>query len=244
VKKFSMLALMTLGIAVLGVALLSARGAAQEKSSDSAQANPSQGQTVGGELAEESREAAGEDKNEALKTSPSVKFLSKITGLDVHKAYWLAVILNFVIIAGLVLWAARKNLPGLFQNRTASIQKAMEEARKLSADANRRLADIESRLSKLDVEIGTMQANAEKEVQAEEQRIVDATKEETRKIVETAEQEIASAVKIARRDLKAYAADLAVTIAGKQIKVDPATDQSLVDRFAQQLTGNGGRKDS
>lgn len=242
-KKFSMLALMTLGIAVLGVALLSARGAAQEKSSDSAQANPSQGQTVGGELAEESREAAGED-HEALKTSPSVKFLSKITGLDVHKAYWLAVILNFVIIAGLVLWAARKNLPGLFQNRTASIQKAMEEARKLSADANRRLADIESRLSKLDVEIGTMQANAEKEVQAEEQRIVDATKEETRKIVETAEQEIASAVKIARRDLKAYAADLAVTIAGKQIKVDPATDQSLVDRFAQQLTGNGGRKDS
>jgi hypothetical protein len=26
--------------------------------------------------------------------------------------------------------------------------------------------------------------------------------------------------------------------------VDPATDQSLVERFAQQLTGNGGRKDS
>jgi F0F1-type ATP synthase membrane subunit b/b' len=89
-----------------------------------------------------------------------------------------------------------------------------------------------------------MQANAEKEVQAEEQRIVEATKEETRKIVETAEQEIASAVKIARRDLKAYAADLAVTIAGKQIKVDAATDKSLVERFAQQLTGNGGRKDS
>jgi len=243
-KEFSVRAFLVLSVAVLGVSLLSASGAAQEKSSDSAQASASQGQTVAGELAEESREAAGEDKNEALKTSASVRFLSKITGLDVHKSYWLAVILNFAIIAGLVLWAARKNLPGLFQNRTASIQKAMEEARTLSADANRRLADIESRLSKLDVEIGTMQANAEKEVQAEEQRIVEATKEETRKIVETAEQEIASAVKIARRDLKAYAADLAVTIAGKQIKVDAATDKSLVERFAQQLTGNGGRKDS
>ena len=116
-KEFSVRAFLVLGVAVLGVSLLSASGAAQEKSSDSAQASASQGQTVAGELAEESREAAGEDKNEALKTSASVRFLSKITGLDVHKSYWLAVILNFAIIAGLVLWAARKNLPGLFQNR-------------------------------------------------------------------------------------------------------------------------------
>jgi hypothetical protein len=99
-KEFSVRAFLVLGVAVLGVSLLSASGAAQEKSSDSAQASASQGQTVAGELAEESREAAGEDKNEALKTSASVRFLSKITGLDVHKSYWLAVILNFAIIAG------------------------------------------------------------------------------------------------------------------------------------------------
>ena len=65
---------------------------------------------------------------------------------------------------GLYCGWREKICPGLFQNRTASIQKAMEEARKASADANRRLAEIESRSRKLDVEIGTMQANAEKEV--------------------------------------------------------------------------------
>ena len=234
---------LSLGIGALGLVLLSGCSMAQENSAPENQARPEQ-QTVGGELAKESREAAGEDKNEALKHSSSVRILSKITGLSVHNSYLLALVLNFVIIAGLIWWFARKSLPGMFQNRTASIQKAMEEARKISADANRRLSEIEARLSKLDVEIGTMQAHAEKEVQAEEQRIVESTKDETRKIVETAEQEIANAVKVARRDLKGYAADLAVTLAARQIKVDPATDQSLVDRFARELTGNSGRKES
>jgi F-type H+-transporting ATPase subunit b len=242
-KLFSMRGAV-LGVGVLALLLLTARGVAQVSHESGNQATPQQGQTVEGELAQESREAAGEDKNEALKHSGSVRLLSKLTGLDVHKAYWLAVVLNFAIIAGLVFWFGRKSLPGLFQNRTASIQKAMAEARKASAEANRRLAEIESRLTKLDVEIGTMQAHAEKEVEAEERRIAVATKEEARKIVETAEQEIAAAAKLARRDLKSYAADLAVTLAGKQIKVDSATDQALVERFAQQLTGDSGRKDS
>ena len=137
-------------------------------------------------------------------------------------------------------WLSKKNLPRLFRNRTASIQKAMEEARKASEDANRRLSEIEARLSKLDVEIGGMRAAAEKEAAAEEQRIKAAAEEDARKIVESAEQEIAAAAKSARRELTAYAADLAVSLAKKQIRVDAATDQALLRDFAQQLSANGG----
>jgi len=50
------------------------------------------------------------------------------------------------------------------------------------------------------------------------------------------------AAKAARRELKAYAADLAVSLATKQIHVDPATDQALLRNFAQQLSANGGEK--
>jgi F-type H+-transporting ATPase subunit b len=122
----------------------------------------------------------------------------------------------------------------------------MEEARKASEDANRRLAEIEARLSKLDVEIGGMRAAATKEAAAEEQRIKTAAAEDARKIIESSEQEIAMAAKAARRELKAYAADLAVSLATKQIHVDPATDQALLRKFAQQLSANGGerRKDA
>jgi F-type H+-transporting ATPase subunit b len=202
--------------------------------------------TPAAESAKESREAAGEDETAQFKQSASVKFLAKLTGLSLDHAYWLSVLVNFAVVAGLIFWLSKKNLPGMFRNRTASIQKAMEEARKASQEANRRLADIDTRLSKLDVEIGSMHAAAEKEAAAEEARIKAAAVEDTHKIVELAEQEIAAAAKSARRELTAYAADLAVSLATKQIKVDSATDQALIRSFAQQLSADGGasRKDT
>src|SRR5437016_4323100 len=80
------------------------------------------------------------------------------------------------------------------------------------------------------------------EPESEEERIKAGTAEESRRIVESAQQEIAAATKAARRELTAYAADLAVTLASRQMKVDATTDQALVRRFAQQLSGDDGAK--
>ncbi len=189
--------------------------------------------------AKEPPEAAGEDEEAQFKQSPSVKFVARLTGLSLLHAYWLSVLVNFGVVAGLIIWFSKKNLPGIFRSRTASIQKAMDEARKASEEANRRLGDIEGRLSQLGVEIAEMRAAAEKEAAAEEARIKAAAEEDARKIVESAEQEIAAAAKSARRELTAYAADLAVSLAAKQIKVDSATDQGLVRSFAEQLSDGG-----
>ncbi|MGA8488861.1 MAG: ATP synthase F0 subunit B [Terriglobales bacterium] len=191
------------------------------------------------QLVKETREAAGEDDAERFKHSQSVRLIARLTGLDLEDAYRICVALNFLIIAAAIFWLSKKNLPGMFRNRTASIQKAMEEAREASEDANRRLTEIEARLSKLDVEISGMRAAAEKEAAAEEHRIKIAAAEDARKIVESSEQEIAAAAKTARRELKAFAAELAVSLAKKQIQVDPATDQALLRNFAQQLSANG-----
>jgi F-type H+-transporting ATPase subunit b len=189
-------------------------------------------------------EPSGEDETAQFKHSASVQLISRITGLSLDGAYWLAVILNFAIVAGLIAWFAKKNLPAMFRARTASIQKSLEEARKASEDANRRLAEIESRLGRLDDEILQMRAAAEKEAIAEEERIKAAAAEDARRIIVSAEQEIAAALKAARRELTTYAADLAVALASKQIRVDTPTDQALVRRFAQQLSSDSapGRK--
>ena len=217
-----------------------------------AQANPSSASpehsanAVSGELAKESREAAAEDENAQFRHSASVQMVAKLTGLSLDNAYWLCVVLNFAIVAGVVLYFSKKNLPGMFRNRTASIQKAMQEARQASEDANRRLGEIEARLSRLDAEIAGMRATAEKDAAAEEARIKAAAEEDARKIVESAEQEIAAAAKLARRELTDYAANLAVSLAAKQIKVDAATDQALVQGFARELSpksGSGGGQD-
>jgi F-type H+-transporting ATPase subunit b len=199
---------------------------------------PQKSQGIGRQLAHETREAAGEETDETaeFKQSASVSFISRLTGLNLQQSYWLCVLLNFVVIAAVLVWAARKNLPGIFRARTASIQKAMQEAQKASEEARRRLGEIEARLAKLDTEIGAMRDAAEKEGAAEEARIKAAAEEDARKIIASAEQEISAAAKNARRQLTAYAADLAVGLAKKQIHVDASTDQALVRNFAGQLT--------
>ena len=195
----------------------------------------------GEQLAREAREAAGEEDDAAqFKSSPSVVFLANLTRLDLKHAYWLAVGLNFAVIAGVLFWAGRKFLPGAFRARTAAIQRAMEEARRASEDANRRLSEIESRLSKLGDEIADMKAASDAGLAAEEARIKAAAEADARKIVESAQQEITAAAKAARRDLTTYAADLAVSLARKQIHVDAGTDSSLVRSFADRLGSNEG----
>ncbi len=201
-------------------------------------ASAERGQGPGRQLAHESREAAGEEKDEMaqFKRSASVRGIAKLTGLNLQQSYWLCMALNFAVIAAVVVWAARKYLPGMFRDRSAAIQKAMQEAQKASEEARRRLSDIESRLMKLDVEISMIRDAAEKEGAEEEARIKAAAEEDARKIVASAEQEIAAAAKAARRQLTAYAADLAVGLARKQIHVDAATDQALVRSFGAELS--------
>ena len=197
--------------------------------------------SIGGELAKQEREATGqeEEENANLKHSAMVKKLAKLTGGDVHRAHMLALGLNFAIIVAVVFWFGRKFVPGMLRRRTESIQHALEEARAASQDANRRLTEIENRLRQLDVEIGQMQASAEKEGEAEEARIRTAAEEDIRKVIESAEQEIAAAAKQARREITAHTADLAIALAQKQISVDSTTDQMLVRAFASKLSQGG-----
>jgi len=192
----------------------------------------------GGQLAQASKEAEG-DENEQFKQSPSVLWLARVTGLEPHTAYWILVLLNFAIIAGAVLWIGKSAFPQMFRARTESIKKGLEEARRSSEEAQRRLSDIESRLSRLDSEIASMRAETEKDLAAEEDRIRASAEEDRRRIVEGAEQEIEAASRSARRDLKAYAADLAVALAEKRIQIDAGTDRALVHSFVDQLKNNG-----
>ncbi|MBV9609512.1 MAG: ATP synthase F0 subunit B [Acidobacteria bacterium] len=190
------------------------------------------------ELTEESREAAGEEGAE-FKQSSSVRWFARVTGLSPLTAYWILVALNFVIIAVLLLLLLKAKLPAMFRDRSVSIRKSLDEARQASAEAQQRLAAIEARLGKLDAEIAAMRATAEQESRAEEERIRATTEQDRQKIVAASEQEIAAAAGLARRELKAYVADLAVTLAEKRIQVNSSTDEELVRSFVEEIGENG-----
>lgn len=219
---------------------------AQERPASHSQQQPSKDSTrqpgFAQQLTRETREAAGEeepkDDKSIFKQSGSVRFIANKLGVSTETASFLSFLFNFGVIAVILLWASRKHLPEAFRARTVAIQKAMREAQEASEEARRRLADIESRLTKLDGEIAMMRDAAEKEAAGEEGRIKAAAEEDARKLLEAAQQEIAAAAKAARRELTAYAADLAVALAKKQIHVDAATDRVLVQNFAGQLGGS------
>jgi F-type H+-transporting ATPase subunit b len=184
-----------------------------------------------GDNGAEKEEAAEDDTTAQFKQSPSVRWLGQHLGLSGGAMYWLAVVINFAII----VYFSRLHLPTLFRDRTESIRKAMDEAKAASDDAKTRLAAIESRLSRLDSDIAAMRSKAEQEGAAEEARIRAAAEDDKQKIVEAAAQEIDVAAKSARRDLAAYAADLAVQLARQRIQVDVPADQALVRGFATSL---------
>lgn len=193
----------------------------------------------GEQLAEASREAAGEEEGAEFKQSASVKWLAKVTGMKPLTAYWVSVVLNFVVIALLLLVLLKSHLPGMFRARAETIRRSLEEARQASQEAQGRLAQIEARLAKLDGEIAAMHAAADEESRQEGERIRATAEQDKNKIVEAAEQEIAAAANLARRELKTYVAELAVALAQKQIAIAPGTDEELVRSFVDELGKNG-----
>src|SRR5207245_1684020 len=93
------------------------------------------------------------DEEAKFKQSASVTKMAGLLHITNNQAWWLSVLINFGIVLAALIYAARGNLPGMFRDRTAAIQKGMDEARRASAESAARLADIESRLGKLDDEI-------------------------------------------------------------------------------------------
>jgi len=238
-------------VATLFAISVQAKSPIQAAHTESAQTAPAaeskaEPQKPGQALVEESKEATGEheakdgDEEEKLKQSASVRWMAEKTGMSPHTAYWVFVIFNFAVIAGVIGKYLIKYLPGMFRSRTASIKQSMEDARKASEEAQRRLGDIESKLSRLDVDIAAIRAEAEAVNKAEEARMQASIEEERRKIVLGSQQEIEAAAAQARRELKVYAADLAVSLAEKKIHVDEATDKALVRSFTEQINA---RKD-
>jgi F-type H+-transporting ATPase subunit b len=184
-------------------------------------------------------EGEGEEENATLKYSPMVAKLGKLLGLGPKAAYRLFTGLNFAVVVIAFLGLLKSKILVGMRERKLSIRSAIEAAQKASAEADARLAAIEGRLAKLDTEVAGLKSEAEADFKSEERRIQQQAEEDAQRVVQAAEQEIATAVKDARRDLKIFAADLAVSLAEKKISVDRDTDEQLVQSFVDQLGKDG-----
>jgi F-type H+-transporting ATPase subunit b len=186
-----------------------------------------------------SGEVGEKEENTQFKYSKSVVWMGHLVGLSPRASYLVYWFLNFVLVVLFFVFLFRSSVPKMFRDRTAAIQKGIREAQAASAEAARRLGDIEVRLAKLDTEVAEIRGSAEREAAAEEQRILQAAEEDKRKILESVETDVGAIARNARRELKTYAATLAVDLAARKIKVDDTTDQALLREFVGQLGKDG-----
>lgn len=144
---------------------------------------------------------------------------------------------NFAILVGVVGYLAQKNLKTYFGDRNAEIQKGIAEAAVIKADAEKRAAEIEKRMANLEDEIDRLKHEAREEMQREADRMEAETVQLQAKVHAQAEQEITAMTNLARQELKAYSADLALNLAEEEVKrrMTPQIQRELVQRFGTEM---------
>jgi F-type H+-transporting ATPase subunit b len=174
---------------------------------------------------------------EAFRHSPAVQSLGRHLGLSTDTTARIIEILNSALLIGAILWLLIRIVPKAFRKRNDTLQKQLLEARLATAEANQRLAAVEERLSKLGVEIDAIRQQTEREMANDEKRIQEAMEAERQRIVASAEQEIEAAGAAAQRDLKKFAAQLAVNRARQEIRLSLEDDRALIRAFGESLNG-------
>jgi len=144
---------------------------------------------------------------------------------------------NFAILAAGLGYLMAKHLPALFTSRTNEIQKGISESQQMKLDAERRSAEMDARLNSLGADIERFRTQSAAEMKQEGERIARETAAQMKKIEQQGAVEIESAGKTARRQLKEYAAELALGMAEERLRaqINGAVESALVDGFGRDL---------
>lgn len=102
---------------------------------------------------------------------------------------------------------------------------------------------MDARLSTLGADIEKFRTQSKIEMEQEGQRIRQETAHQIEKLQRQAEQEIESAGNLATRELREYAAKLALDLAEQRIRtrLDAGTEAGLVDDFTKDLQQQGSK---
>lgn len=174
---------------------------------------------------------------EAFRHSPAVQSLARHFNVSTEFMAKTLEDLNSAILIGAILWFIFRTVPNMYRKRTGTLQKQLFDARMATSEANEKLAAIEERLSKLGIEIDAIRQQTERDSATDEKRIHETLEAEKQRLVSSVEQEIEAAGAAARRDLKNFAATLAVERATAEIRLTDEEDRLLVRSFGKDLSG-------
>ena len=147
--------------------------------------------------------------------------------------------INFALVAGVIVWLCLKKGPGFFGRRADVISSEIQKSTEAKKQADQQLHDAETRSRNLEKQVADLRASAQRESEAEADRIRALTATDEQKIAEAGKAEVDAAERAARLELKALAANLAVSGAESLLvkQLTPAAQEALINNFVKTLDG-------
>jgi F-type H+-transporting ATPase subunit b len=141
-------------------------------------------------------------------------------GLEVEYGfkYWLWKIVNFAILALILVVFLAKPLKKYLQQRRELIEKSIREAQEAKELARKALAEVEERLKLKDKEMEDIITSARSSGEREKERLIEEGERLKVKILKQAKTNIDYEVKRAKEAIKAEAVEAAMEIAEEKIK--------------------------
>ena len=170
---------------------------------------------------------------EAFRHSPAVQSIAHRLGINTELAAKIFEDLNSAIMIGAILWLVFRFIPNMYRKRSETLDKQIFDATMATSRAKERLALVEERLSKLDVEVASIREQSERDSAEDERRVHESLEAERQRLMASVEQEIESASASAKRDLRSYAASLAIKRAVSQIHLTEDEDRAMIRAFGQ-----------
>ena len=126
-------------------------------------------------------------------------------------------IVNFLILLLILQRLLYKPFLAKMQERTSTIQKALDEAKAARAEAARQQEENEARLRSAYAEAAAVREASLKEAAEESRKHIAAAQAQARKMVEDTKSQLDAEVRRAREELRREVGDLAVAVAEKLV---------------------------
>ncbi|HET7318093.1 MAG TPA: hypothetical protein VFK23_03040 [Nitrospirota bacterium] len=154
---------------------------------------------------------------------------------------WLPRLVNFAIIAAVVVYFMRKPVRDFFKNRSAEIAKAMRESQEARERAAAALAEMERKIKELEAEMARMVADAKERGEKDRQALVDEGKKVAADVQAQVKQGIDIEVQKAKAALAVEAAQLSVDLAEGKIKktINNQDHERIVKEYISKVGGKG-----
>ena len=146
-------------------------------------------------------------------------------------------IVNFAVLATILVLVLRKPLAGYLNARTEQIREQLRDAAEKTTRAESQRQQAVDLLESLDAEVEKARVEAARAAEAERARILKSAEQEAARIRDLASKEIAAEVEAGRRRLLARATELSVELAHKKLEssMTDADQARLIDRSIEIL---------